>query len=255
MEEAAVQLESPLRTPPTLRDFYAFESHVRAGRSWRGLEMDPAWYAIPAFYFSNPYAVTGCGPVGMTPGSACFDFELEVAAVVVKAGSDLSPAEAEAHIGGYCVLNDWSGRDIQQEEMRLSLGPVKSKDTATSLGPYFVTKDEIEEWRTGTGYELEMTCAVNGRPYSRASWSEVYWSFGEMASYASRGTEIRPGDVLGSGTCGTGCIMELSRGGERGEEYPWLKPGDEVVARVEGLGELRNTVCAASSVVPLRAEL
>jgi 2-keto-4-pentenoate hydratase/2-oxohepta-3-ene-1,7-dioic acid hydratase in catechol pathway len=252
VEEAAVALLSPLAVPPTFRDFYAFERHVKAGRSWRGLDMDPAWYQIPVFYFSNPYAVTGCGEVLMTPGSSAFDFELEVAAVVTSGGRDLTPVEADRAIGGYCVLNDWSGRDVQQREMTLSMGPVKGKDTATSLGPYFVTRDEIAGRREGTGYALRMTCSVNGRQYSDALWSEVFWSFGEMAAYASRGTDIRPGDVLGSGTCGSGCIMELSRG-PGGAEYPWLKPGDVVVAAVEGLGELVNTIVPGAPVLPLRA--
>lgn len=251
VEEAEVTLLSPLAVPPTFRDFYAFERHVKAGRSWRGLEMDPAWYEIPVFYFSNPYAVTGCGDVPMTPGSSAFDFELEVAAVVTAPGRDLTPEQAEQAIGGYCVLNDWSGRDVQQREMTLSMGPVKGKDTATSLGPYFVTKDELAGQRDGTGYALAMTCSVNGREYSRARWSEVYWSFAEMAAYASRGTDIRPGDVLGSGTCGSGCIMELSRGAD-GAAYPWLQPGDVVVAAVEGLGELTSTIVPAAPLVPLR---
>jgi fumarylacetoacetate (FAA) hydrolase len=130
---------------------------------------------------------------------------------------------------------------------------VKGKDTATGLGPYFVTKDELADFREGTGYRLRMTCAVNGTTYSDALWSDVYWSFAEMAAYASRGTSVQPGDVLGSGTCGTGCILELSRG-PQGERYPWLQPGDEVVATVEGLGELRNVIVPAVPVVPLRTE-
>jgi fumarylacetoacetate (FAA) hydrolase len=252
-EVGELEFLSPLATPPTFRDFYAFEQHVKAGRSWRGLEMDPAWYEIPVFYFSNPYAFRGEGPVPMAPGAQKFDFELEVAAVITRAGSDLSPAEAEDAIGGFCVLNDWSARDIQHHEMTLSMGPVKGKDTATGMGPYFVTKDELADFREGTGYKLRMSCSVNGTTYSDALWSDVHWSFAEMAAYASRGTSIRPGDVLGSGTCGTGCILELSRGPE-GEKYPWLKPGDEVVAAVEGLGELRNTIVAAPPVIPLRPE-
>jgi fumarylacetoacetate (FAA) hydrolase len=249
---STVRALSPVATPPTVRDFYAFEQHVRAGRSWRGLEMDPDWYELPVFYFSNPYATTGCGEVAMTPGAQHFDFELEVAAVVGRAGRDLTPEQGEEAVIGYCVLNDFSGRDVQQREMKLSMGPVKGKDTATALGPCLVTKDELADHREGKGYRLELSCEVNGQPYSRARWSDVFWSFGEMAAYASRGTEIRPGDILGSGTCGTGCIMELSRAhGE--EKYPWLKPGDEVVARVEGLGELRNTVVAGSPVLPLRS--
>jgi fumarylacetoacetate (FAA) hydrolase len=216
--------------------------------------MDPAWYEIPVFYFSNPYAFRGEGEVPMAPGATKFDFELEVAAVVTRGGSDLTPAEAEHAIGGFCVLNDWSARDVQQHEMTLSMGPVKGKDTATGMGPYFVTKDELADYRDREGYKLRMSCSVNGTTYSDALWSDVHWSFAEMAAYASRGTSIRPGDVLGSGTCGTGCILELSRGPE-GEKYPWLKPGDVVVASVEGLGELRNTIAPAVPVVPLRPEL
>lgn len=246
-----VRILSPFQTPPTFRDFYAFEQHVRAGRAWRGLEMDPTWYEIPVFYFSNPYAFTADGDIRMTPGSLKFDFELEVAAVVGKGGANLSVEEAEEHIVGYCVLNDWSGRDIQHREMTLSMGPVKGKDTATSLGPYLVTKDELAPFATATGFDRAMSLTVNGREYARANWADVYWSFSEMLSYASRGTEVRPGDVIGSGTCGTGCILELSR--THGEEnFPWLQAGDEVVATVEGLGSLRNRIVAGEAVQPLR---
>lgn len=251
VDPARARILSPLETPPTFRDFYAFEQHVRAGRAWRGLDMDPAWYEIPVFYFSNPYAFRGEGEVPMTPGAEKFDFELEVAAIVGKAGANLSVEEAEEHILGYCVLNDWSGRDVQQREMTLSMGPVKGKDTATGLGPYLVTKDELAPYATATGFDRAMRVTVNGRPYTEANWADVYWSFPEMIAYASRGTQVRPGDVIGSGTCGTGCILELSRThGE--EEYPWLKVGDEVVATVEGLGSLRNTIVAADPVHPLR---
>ena len=250
IDHAQVRILSPLATPPTFRDFYAFEQHVRAGRAWRGLEMDPAWYEIPVFYFSNPYAFRGEGDVPMTPGASSFDFELEVAAVVGKAGANLTVEEAEDHIVGYCILNDWSGRDVQHREMTLSMGPVKGKDTATSLGPYLVTKDELAPFVSGAGFDRAMTLTVNGKPYSSANWADVHWSFPQMISYASRGTQVRPGDVLGSGTCGTGCILELSR--TRGQEhYPWLKPGDEVEATVEGLGTLRNVVIAAENLHPL----
>jgi 2-keto-4-pentenoate hydratase/2-oxohepta-3-ene-1,7-dioic acid hydratase in catechol pathway len=241
---SAVQILSPIATPPTFRDFYAFEQHVKAGRSWRGLEMDPLWYEIPVFYFSNPYAFRGEGDVRMTPGAAHFDFELEVAAIVGRAGSDLTAEEGEDAIIGYAVLNDWSGRDIQQREMLLSMGPVKGKDTSTSLGPYLVTKDELEPYRTATGFDRAMTITVNGVEYSRANWSDVYFSFGEMVAYASRGTAVRPGDVIGSGTCGTGCILELSRTFSP-ERFPWLEAGDEVVATIEGLGSLRSRITAS----------
>lgn len=245
-----VRVLSPLETPPTFRDFYAFEQHVRAGRAWRGLEMDPTWYDIPVFYFSNPYAFRGDGDIPVTPGAAKFDFELEVAAIVGKAGANLTVEEAEDHIIGYCVLNDWSGRDVQHREMTLSMGPVKGKDTSTGLGPYLVTKDELAPFATANGFDRAMTLTVNGQPYAAANWAEVHWSFPQMISYASRGTQIRPGDVIGSGTCGTGCILELSR--THGEEsYPWLKEGDEVIATIEGLGSLRNTITAADPVHPL----
>lgn len=252
MSAADLDILSPLDTPPTFRDFYAFEQHVKAGRSWRGLDMDPLWYEIPVFYFSNPYAFRGEGPIGVPPGSERFDFELEVAAVVGAGGSDLTPEQGDEAIIGYCVLNDWSARDLQHEEMRLSMGPVKGKDTSTSLGPYLVTKDELEPFRSGSGFDRSMTLTVNGVEYSRANWADVFWSFGEMVAYASRGTEVRAGDVIGSGTCGTGCILELSR--THGEErFPWLRPGDEVVATVEGLGSLRNTIVAGPHPVPLRS--
>lgn len=250
VDPADVRILSPLATPPTFRDFYAFEQHVRAGRAWRGLEMDPNWYEIPVFYFSNPYAFRADGDIRMTPGASRFDFELEVAAVIGKAGSNLTVQEAEDHIIGYCVLNDWSGRDVQQREMTLSMGPVKGKDTATGLGPYLVTKDELAHHATPTGFDRAMTLTVNGTRYSEANWSDVHWSFPQMIAYASRGTEVRPGDIIGSGTCGTGCILELSRTHSE-EEYPWLKPGDVVVATIEGLGSLRNTIVEADPVHPL----
>ncbi|MDQ0380309.1 fumarylacetoacetate hydrolase family protein [Amycolatopsis thermophila] len=251
VDPATVVNLSPIATPPTFRDFYAFEQHVRAGRKWRGLEMDPLWYEIPVFYFSNPYAFRGEGDVRMTPGSTAFDFELEVAAVLGKGGSDLTAEEGEDAVAGYAILNDWSGRDVQRREMTLSMGPVKGKDTATSLGPWFVTKDELEPHRTATGFDRTMTCTVNGVEYSRANWSDVHFSFGEMVSYASRGTEVRPGDVIGSGTCGTGCINELSQAHGAGR-FPFLQPGDEVVAAIEGLGSLRSTIVASPDPIPFR---
>jgi 2-keto-4-pentenoate hydratase/2-oxohepta-3-ene-1,7-dioic acid hydratase in catechol pathway len=243
-------IQSPLAVPPTFRDFYAFEQHVRAGRAWRGLEMEPDWYELPVFYFSNPYAFIGCGDVAIPPGTAQFDFELEVAAVLAGGGSNLTPEQGEELVAGYCVLNDWSARDIQQREMKLSLGPVKGKDSATGLGPYFVTKDELADVRNGAGYRLQMTCEVNGVPYSSAMWSDVHYSFGEMIAYASRGAEVRAGDVIGSGTCGTGCILELSRSSGAANR-PWLKPGDVVSASVARLGCLTNRVVEGPAMVPL----
>ncbi|MEV6362207.1 fumarylacetoacetate hydrolase family protein [Nocardia asteroides] len=248
-----VEYLSPIATPPTIRDFYAFEQHVRAGRAWRGLDMDPDWYKIPVFYFSNPYAATGSGDIPVPPGSNEFDYELEVGAVLGGYGRDLTPEQAEPLIAGFCILNDWSARDLQKREMVLSMGPVKGKDTATSLGPWLVTPDELAPYKEGTGYRLAMRCEVNGRKYTEAVWSDVYWSFAEMIAYASRGTEVRPGDVIGSGTCGTGCINELART-HSPQEYPFLREGDVVTASIEGLGVLENRIVAGSPSTPLRAD-
>jgi 2-keto-4-pentenoate hydratase/2-oxohepta-3-ene-1,7-dioic acid hydratase in catechol pathway len=189
--------------------------------------------------------------VAVPPGCRALDFELEVAAVVARGGSDLSPAEAEGCIGGFTVMNDWSARDLQAREVKHSLGPVKGKDFATSLGPFLVTPDELAPRRAGRAYDLAMTARVNGREFSRATLADVHWSFGEMLSYASRGTELVPGDVIGSGTCGTGCILELSLV-HGSEAYPWLCPGDVVELEVTGLGCQRSQVVAGREPVPLR---
>jgi 2-keto-4-pentenoate hydratase/2-oxohepta-3-ene-1,7-dioic acid hydratase in catechol pathway len=251
-ELSAVELMAPVPRPPSVRDFYAFEQHVKTARARRGLDMDPDWYELPVFYFSNPAAVLGpFDDVAVPPGSRELDYELEVAAIVGRGGADLDPEVAERHIAGFCVMNDWSARDVQRREMKLSMGPVKGKDFATSLGPLMVTADELEPFRRGRAYDLAMTASVNGREYSRASLADIYWSFGEMLAYASRGTEIVPGDVIGSGTCGTGCILELSL--VHGEaEYPWLEPGDLVALEVEQLGRIASTVVSGKTLRPLR---
>ncbi len=249
---ADVTLRAPIPHPPAVRDFYAFEQHVKTARKRRGLEMDPDWYELPVFYFSNPYAVNGDGAdVAVPPGSSELDFELEVAAIIGRGGSDLTPQQGEESIAGFCVMNDWSARDIQRREMKLSMGPVKGKDSATTLGPMLVTPDEIEDARSGRAYDLAMTASVNGREYSRASLADIYWSFGEMISYASRGTRVEVGDVIGSGTCGTGCILELALV-HGSDAYPWLQPGDEVVLSVDRLGSLRNRVVPGAPVRALR---
>jgi 2-keto-4-pentenoate hydratase/2-oxohepta-3-ene-1,7-dioic acid hydratase in catechol pathway len=249
---AALRLLAPLPRPPTIRDFYAFEQHVATARRNRGLEMDPDWYELPVFYFTNPYAVVGPdAPVRAAPGTSRLDYELEVAAVVGSGGSNLTPAEAAGRIVGLTIMNDWSARDVQVREMRQSMGPVKGKDFATSLGPCLVTMDEVQDKAAGKAFDLAMTASVNGREWSRASLADIYWSFEEMLSYASRGTRIEAGDVIGSGTCGTGCILELSLT-HGSEAYPWLQPGDVVELSVERLGTLRNTVAEALPLHPLR---
>lgn len=217
--------------------------------------MVPEWYEQPVFYFSNPHSVIGPdAPVAAPPGCAELDYELEVAAVVGTGGRDLEPEEAEAGIAGFTIMNDWSARDLQRREMRVGLGPAKGKDFATSLGPWLVTPDELADRRAAKAYDLTMTARVNGREYSRGNLADLHWSFGELLAHASRGTELVPGDVIGSGTCGTGCILELSlvHGSDR---YPWLEPGDVVELEVERLGVLRNPVgahAADGSVVAVR---
>jgi 2-keto-4-pentenoate hydratase/2-oxohepta-3-ene-1,7-dioic acid hydratase in catechol pathway len=249
----AARLLPPIPRPPSIRDFYAFEQHVRTARQRRGLGIDPDWYELPVFYFSNPAAVVGpFDDVAVPPGTAALDFELEVAAIVGRAGADVDPEEAERTIAGYCVMNDWSARDIQRREMKLSMGPVKGKDFATTLGPFLVTADEVEPFHKGRAFDLAMVARVNGKEYSRASLAEIYWSFGEMIAYASRGTQVVPGDVIGSGTCGTGCILELSL--VHGEDrFPWLQPGDLVELEVEHLGRIANRVVPGRPLQPLRS--
>ncbi len=239
---ADVHLHAPVPVPPSVRDFMAFEEHVVTSSTALGLEVDPLWYEIPVFYFSNPAAVRGpYDAVPVAPGSLAWDFELEIAAVIGRPGSDISAADADRHIAGYTVLCDWSARDLQEREMRLHLGPAKGKDTATSLGPVLVTLDELEPFRAGNAYDLAMTATVNGRRYSQGNFSTIHWSFAELLVHASRGTELRTGDVIGSGTVGTGCILELSR--THGlKTYPWLVPGDVVTLAIENIGEIRAVV-------------
>jgi 2-keto-4-pentenoate hydratase/2-oxohepta-3-ene-1,7-dioic acid hydratase in catechol pathway len=246
------RLRAPIPIPPSIRDFLAFEQHVKTIREGQGGEMSPDWYELPVFYFSNPAGVHGPrDDVAISPGSEQFDYELEVAAVVGRGGSDLSPEEAEANIAGYLVLGDWSARDLQFREMAQHLGPAKGKDSATSMGPVLVTPDELEPWRDGSRLRLEMRASVNGVDYSAGNLGDLYWSFGQMMAYASRGTRLTPGDVIGSGTVGTGCILELAlvHGTDR---YPWLKAGDDVRLEVEQLGAIVATIRPGSIPKPLR---
>ena len=239
---AEVRLHAPVPVPPSVRDFMAFEEHVVTSSNALGLQVDPLWYEIPVFYFSNPAAIRGPhDPVPVAPGSAAWDFELEIAAVIGTPGSDIQAADADRHIAGYTVLCDWSARDLQEREMRLHLGPAKGKDTVTSLGPVLVTPEELEPYRSGNAYDLAMTATVNGRTYSRGNFSTIHWGFGALLAHASRGTELRTGDVVGSGTVGTGCILELSR--THGlAAYPWLVPGDAVTLSIEHIGEISAVV-------------
>ena len=247
---AAVRLLPPLAAP-TVRDFVAFEEHVDGLTSG---QIAPEWYQAPTFYFTNPYALLGAhDDVPVPPGSQMLDFELEVAVVVGRDGASLSPEQAREHVFGYTVLNDWSARDLQRREMKVMLGPAKGKDSATTLGPWLVTADELEPYRDADGFlGLDLRAHVNGELIGQDLLSNMGWPFEELISYASRGTEVRAGDVLGSGTCGNGgCLAELW--GRRGRvDPPPLRPGDVVELTVEGIGTVRNRVVEGLSLPPVR---
>ncbi|GAB3311492.1 hypothetical protein GCM10027451_23490 [Geodermatophilus aquaeductus] len=250
-------LRAPLQ-PPAMRDFLCFLQHMRNCRAGLGAaaQLDREWEQIPAFYFTNPVAVIGPhDPVPVPPGCERFDFELEVAAVIGRAGSDLDPATAADHVAGYTIFNDWSARDLQAREMRLNLGPAKGKDSSTTLGPVFVTADELAPHASGNSFALDMRVWVNDEEVGGGPMDQMDWSWGEIVAYASRGTTLRPGDVLGSGTVPTGCLFEhfSMSGGDAGEGFRgWLKPGDRVRMRVEGIGEIENEVVPGPAVHLLR---
>ncbi|MEV6078840.1 fumarylacetoacetate hydrolase family protein [Streptomyces sp. NPDC052069] len=249
-----VRLLAPLQ-PSSVRDFVTFEEHVEGvRRSVSGEAGVPEqWYEAPTFYFTNPHAVFGPhDDVPMPPGSSVLDFELEVAAVIGRDGRDLTSAQAQDHIVGYTIFNDWSARDLQSAEMQVGLGPCKGKDTASTLGPYLVTADELEPYRDSEGFlRLALTAEINGAKVGNDLLSNMSWTFEEMAAYASRGTSIVAGDVLGSGTCGNGgCLAELW--GRSGEQSPSpLGPGDTVTLTVEGLGSLTTRITPGVAPVQL----
>lgn len=230
----------PVPDPRTFRDFYAFEQHVKAARSRRGLEMIPEWYKLAIFYFSNTGSLRGhLEPVKKPSATAELDFEFEIGAILGKTIQDVSGQAAEDAIFGYMVLNDWSARDLQREEMKCSLGPAKGKDFATSIGPWVVTKDELADRRLAPGkYDLAMTGKRNGKDISRANFKDLFYDFTQMIERGSRDTTMYVGDLLGSGTCGTGCILELGPENAGG----WLQPGDTIELTIERLGTLTTKI-------------
>ena len=233
-----VRLVAPLPRPPSLRDFYAFEQHVATANRNRGRDVPPAWYELPVFYFGNHSAIYGPNAGVPIPRTEALDYELEIACVIGRAGRDIAAEDAEEYIAGYTIMNDWSARDIQREEMSVGLGPAKGKDFATSLGPWLVTPDELELFALGDGrYNLSMVARVNGVERSRGNFRDIYYTFAQMIARASRDASLYPGDILGSGTVGSGCLLELTAG-----QGPWLAEGDAVELEITGLGILRNQI-------------
>jgi 2-keto-4-pentenoate hydratase/2-oxohepta-3-ene-1,7-dioic acid hydratase in catechol pathway len=227
-KESDVALLAPLPRPRSLRDFFAFENHAKAGAKRRNEPLAPEWYEQPVYYKGNPRSIIGPGALIPWPAfTRKLDFEFEIAAVVGTAGRDIPVGKAARHIAGYIVMNDCSARDIQRNEMVCRMGPAKGKDFATVLGPWFVTADE---W---SGKIPELKVRVNGKEWSRSKGAQPYWNFATMLSHASQGEEMLPGDLLGSGTYFTGCGLDMAR---------WIKPGDRLELDAGPLGTLKNTV-------------
>ena len=246
--EAALQharLLPPVPLPRTFRDFYAFEQHVATCRARRGLGMQAAWYAQPVFYFSNPLALVGHEmPVFAPAGSNELDYELELGAIIGRPGRDIDPADAWRHVAGFTIINDFSARDLQRQEVAVGLGPAKAKDFATAVGPWLVTLDEFEDRVDRDGrVQLHMSARVNGKELSSGDSSTMYFTWPRIIAHASRDAMLAPGDLIGSGTVGSGCILELGPDAAGG----WLKPGDVVELEIERLGILRTPIAARPS--------
>ncbi|MET1231385.1 MAG: fumarylacetoacetate hydrolase family protein [Candidatus Limnocylindrales bacterium] len=241
LEDTDLRFGPPILRPPSLRDFYAFERHVATIWARRDNPVPEAWYRLPVFYFSNVSEIRGPDdPVWRPAASHELDYELEVCALVDTPAINLAPEAAEEAIGGFTIFNDWSARDLQRDETTVRLGPAKGKDFASSIGPWLVTPDELADARAGKGYGLAMTATVNGVETSRGTWSSIHHGYGEMLARASADVHLRPGDLVGSGTVGGGCLLEV-----KDETLGrWLEPGDEVVFRVERLGALRTPIVA-----------
>ena len=247
-----VRLLAPLR-PATIRDFVSFEAHAEGvGKLYNpDGPVNPEWYEAPFFHFQNAHAIFGPDDdVEVPPGCKRFDFELEVAAVIGRSGRDLTVDEARDCIAAYSVFNDFSARDLAERELRMGIGMAKAKDFGSALGPWLVTADELEPLRDGDRLDLRMSCERNGERLGEDTLASMAWSFEELIVYASRGTWIRPGDVIGSGTCGSGCLAEMW--GRNGDTTPPpLAPGDKITLTVEGIGSLTNRVIAGVEPVPV----
>jgi fumarylacetoacetate (FAA) hydrolase len=246
-------LMAPLPKPGSCRDAYAFRQHVEAARHNRGLAMIPEFDQYPIFYFTNHRSIQGPGDIHCMPDHfEKLDFELEAAILICKKGKDITAAEADSFIGGLMIMNDMSARTLQMEEMLLNLGPAKGKDFSTVIGPCLVTLDELRPYEVpckkkhvGKSWNLKMRCRVNGIEVSSGNLKDMDWTFAEIIERASYGATLFPGDVIGSGTVGTGCFLELNGTGKLHDpnyQEQWLEPNDEIEMEIEGLGKLRNRI-------------
>lgn len=251
-----IEMLPTIPKPNSFRDAYAFRKHVETSRKNRGVEMIPEFDEFPIFYFSNHNAMYGDGQeIELMPDHfQRLDYELEFAIVIGKGGKNILSKDAENHIAGFCILNDLSARKLQMEEMKLNLGPAKGKDFANVIGPYLVTPDELEprsiDSATGKKYDLRMSCYVNGELLSEGNAKDMNWSFSEIIERVSYGVELFPGDIIGSGTVGTGCLLELNGTEKRNNpEYKerWIEENDEIEMQIEGLGKITNKIVKSDS--------
>lgn len=241
-------LKSPIPRPLSMRDGYAFRQHVEAARRNRGLPMIPEFDLFPIFYYTNHLQVSGPGALPVQKqAQEKLDFELEVAVVIGKRGRNIPASKADSHIFGYMIMNDWSARHLQMEEMKLNLGPAKGKDFSTTLGPWLVTRDELAsraiQSPKGERHDLRMRTWVNDKQVSDGNVKDMTFTFGEIIERASYGVTLSPGEVIGSGTVGTGCFLELN--GSKITDNQWLKPGDRVTLEIDMLGRLENQIVDA----------
>lgn len=257
-EELFFEMIAPVPHPTSFRDAYAFRQHVETARRNRGLAMIPEFDQYPVFYFTNHNSIKGSGEIECMPDHfEQLDFELEVAVVLNKKARNVKACDADSLIAGFMIMNDMSARTLQMDEMRLNLGPAKGKDFCTVLGPWLVTPDELEKYKvapqeghTGNAYNLEMKCEVNRIQVSKGNLADMEWTFAEIIERCAYGCDVLPGDVIGSGTVGTGCFLELNGTGLLNSpdyQTQWLQPGDLVEMDVTGLGMLGNVIEKADS--------
>lgn len=260
-----IQLLAPVPFPSSCRDGYAFRQHVAAARRNRKVDMIAEFDQYPIFYFTNHHSIQGPGDIYCMPDHfEKLDFELEAAIVISRAGRNITAEEADDYIGGLMIMNDMSARRLQMEEMLLNLGPAKGKDFSTVIGPWLVTPEELEayeipckEGHTGKSWNLDMKCWVNGKQVSHGNVGDMDWTFAEIIERASYGVNLHPGDVIGSGTVGTGCFLELNGTGKLNDpsyQEQWLQEGDVVEMEITGLGKLSNTIRREESSMSLLAK-